>query len=269
MFIHDDARDEANCTCVQGPKKSTPQLIKPRRQDLVDELQLRINHSVPETPTGMQHEEHDMHNDAHVNNLVQELDTEATSGSESTFMEKLREKPKPLWTDAVHVSTVEPSIALNTKHSKKESPRRIQTVSLSDCPSGSYRPRCRASGPEKNRREYSAKCVITSKISKHTPPPLSTTSAALCRGKHRTGHCQIQGASINHVNSRKIVPTVVPSIAEIRKHCVISQKTIVLVLLSHTQHRTNDCRVQGVVPKATKIHIRECIHCRTKHRARK
>ena len=34
-------------------KKSTPQLIKPRRQDLVDELQLRVNHSVPDTPTGM------------------------------------------------------------------------------------------------------------------------------------------------------------------------------------------------------------------------
>ena len=41
------------CTCVQSPKKSTPQLIKPRRQDLVDELQLWINHSFPDTPTGM------------------------------------------------------------------------------------------------------------------------------------------------------------------------------------------------------------------------
>ena len=29
------------------------QLVKPRRQDLVDELQLRINHRVPDTPTGM------------------------------------------------------------------------------------------------------------------------------------------------------------------------------------------------------------------------
>ena len=49
------------CTCVQGPKKSTTQLIKPRHQDLVDELQLRINHSVPDTPN------------RHVNNLVQVL----------------------------------------------------------------------------------------------------------------------------------------------------------------------------------------------------
>ena len=84
-------RPPALYLCTGPKKKSTPQLIKPRRQDLVDELQLRINHSVPDTPTGMQHEEHDMHNDAHVNNLVQELDAEATSGSESTF----RENPKP------------------------------------------------------------------------------------------------------------------------------------------------------------------------------
>ena len=41
------------CACVQGPEKSTPQLIKPRRQDLVDELQLLRNHSFPDTPTGM------------------------------------------------------------------------------------------------------------------------------------------------------------------------------------------------------------------------
>ena len=41
------------CAYAQGPKKSTPQLNKPQRQDLVDELQLRINHSVPDTPAGM------------------------------------------------------------------------------------------------------------------------------------------------------------------------------------------------------------------------
>ena len=40
--------------------------------------------------------------------------TMRTSGSESTFTEKLRENPKPQQTDAVHVSAVEPSIALNT-----------------------------------------------------------------------------------------------------------------------------------------------------------
>ena len=56
---------------------------------LVKVLQLRNFHS-------LQHEEHDMHNDAHVNNLVQELDAEATSGSESAFTKKLREKPKPM-----------------------------------------------------------------------------------------------------------------------------------------------------------------------------
>ena len=56
---------------------------------LVKVLQLRKFHS-------LQHDEHDMHNDAHVNNLVQELDAEATSGSESIFTEKLREKRKRL-----------------------------------------------------------------------------------------------------------------------------------------------------------------------------
>ena len=38
---------------------------------LVKVLQLRKFHS-------LQHEEHDMHNETHVNNLVQELDAEAT-----------------------------------------------------------------------------------------------------------------------------------------------------------------------------------------------
>ena len=34
-------------------KKSTPQLIKHQRQDLVDDLRLRKNHILPDTPTGM------------------------------------------------------------------------------------------------------------------------------------------------------------------------------------------------------------------------
>ena len=44
-----------SCTWVQGPKKSIPQLIKPWRQDLVDELQLQMNHRFPDTSTGNGH----------------------------------------------------------------------------------------------------------------------------------------------------------------------------------------------------------------------
>ena len=69
VFLHTHARLQTNyggrvpadttpgpVPVYKAPKKSTPQLIKPWREDLVDELQLQINHSVPDTSTGMQHE---------------------------------------------------------------------------------------------------------------------------------------------------------------------------------------------------------------------
>ena len=67
---------------------SLDELHKEVINNLVKVLQLRSFHS-------LQHEEH-VHNDAHVNKLVQELDAEATSGSVSNFKEKLREKHNPL-----------------------------------------------------------------------------------------------------------------------------------------------------------------------------
>ena len=82
-------------------------------------------------------------------------------------------------------------------------------------------------------REYNCRC----RHGTATPKKISCT----LRGKHRAGDCQVQRASEepakNHVDSRKIVSTVVPSMAEIWKHCVVSQKNVVLVILSNTQHR--------------------------------